>query len=403
MPLCLLVGLVSLALFRLALIGGLLQPLRIASGSMAPNLLGPHFECRCDDCTMTWPFDARQPNQFDRLVCPNCGYVNARTPEQLPLRSGERILVDRWPYLLGSPQRGDVVLFETTDDSRTLAVKRLVGLPGEQISIREGDLYQDGEIIRKSLDQLRSLAVPVHDDRFTPQAADLPPRWSPDGPGGWLSFRPWRCYDNPLPRADETRLVDNDGYNQGTSRRLHAVFDLLLVGHADFSRADQLWIRGHDGLSWYTIRADFAEQSLTLQRDGELVVHVPWRGSRQKWSGRWEFALFDRQVVLAVNGREMLNHPVNSGLDSPGKRAVDRPLAIRQGPDDVSFTGRRVYRDLHYLHPHGGSRSWNGPRLGVSEYLVLGDNVPISSDGRSDRLPLQRKQLLGRVLRCWFD
>ncbi len=59
------------------------------------------------------------------------------------LHEGEYVVVDKVSYLLGSPQRGDIVVFALAGESEDL-VKRVIGLPGETIEISSGSVYVDG-------------------------------------------------------------------------------------------------------------------------------------------------------------------------------------------------------------------------------------------------------------------
>ncbi len=55
------------------------------------------------------------------------------------------LIVSRVNYLLGEPQRGDIVVFDAPgdDDSRSnpLLIKRLIGLPGDHIRVERGVVY----------------------------------------------------------------------------------------------------------------------------------------------------------------------------------------------------------------------------------------------------------------------
>lgn len=63
------------------------------------------------------------------------------------LADGDRILINRLSYSLREPERGDVVVFHSPlDDSQDL-VKRVVGIPGDTISVRDGDLYVNGAAV----------------------------------------------------------------------------------------------------------------------------------------------------------------------------------------------------------------------------------------------------------------
>jgi signal peptidase I len=58
---------------------------------------------------------------------------------------GQYILVGRWPYWFGSPQRGDVIVFEAPNVANRDLIKRVIGLSGEQVEIRNGQVVVDGE------------------------------------------------------------------------------------------------------------------------------------------------------------------------------------------------------------------------------------------------------------------
>lgn len=59
------------------------------------------------------------------------------------LVTGDRLLADKVSYRLHAPHRGDVVIFYYPHDPQQIFVKRVIGLPGEIIDIRGGDVYID--------------------------------------------------------------------------------------------------------------------------------------------------------------------------------------------------------------------------------------------------------------------
>lgn len=64
------------------------------------------------------------------------------TPTLLP---GDHILVDKFIYKNHEPQRGDLIIFPFPEDPTTTFVKRLIGLEGDKIEIRDKQLYINDE------------------------------------------------------------------------------------------------------------------------------------------------------------------------------------------------------------------------------------------------------------------
>lgn len=52
-------------------------------------------------------------------------------------------------YMFGSPKRGDVVIFPYPDNPEVTYVKRVIGLPGETVEIKDGYVYIDGKPIEE--------------------------------------------------------------------------------------------------------------------------------------------------------------------------------------------------------------------------------------------------------------
>lgn len=67
------------------------------------------------------------------------------------LEAGDKMLVNRVAYRVGGPKRGDVIVFHTDDEKKTISthIKRIVGLPGEKVQIKEGKILINGEILQE--------------------------------------------------------------------------------------------------------------------------------------------------------------------------------------------------------------------------------------------------------------
>lgn len=51
--------------------------------------------------------------------------------------NGDYLIVDELSYHFGEPQRGDVMIFRFPDDPKEYYIKRLIGLPGETVEIKD--------------------------------------------------------------------------------------------------------------------------------------------------------------------------------------------------------------------------------------------------------------------------
>lgn len=74
--------------------------------------------------------------------------VNARIPSgsmEPTVQTGDQIFGNRLAYKKKDPQRLDIVIFRYPDDERRLFIKRIIGLPGDVIDIRDGQVYVNEE------------------------------------------------------------------------------------------------------------------------------------------------------------------------------------------------------------------------------------------------------------------
>lgn len=55
--------------------------------------------------------------------------------------SGDYLLIDEVSYRFREPQRGEVVVFRFPGDESNYYIKRIIGLPGEQLTIKDGKIF----------------------------------------------------------------------------------------------------------------------------------------------------------------------------------------------------------------------------------------------------------------------
>jgi signal peptidase I len=170
----------------------------IPTGSMAPTLQGRHKDVWCPKCGVNYQTTASSErtqtgaptsNHVTTTTCPICRYTQRLDLFNEPNDhsfSGDRIIVGKFCYDLGEPERWDVIVFKFPGDAVQNYIKRLIGLPNETILIVGGNVYakaegaDDFEISRKPPHKLNVLLQLVDDTDHIPQELiDLgwPSRW----------------------------------------------------------------------------------------------------------------------------------------------------------------------------------------------------------------------------------
>jgi len=162
----------------------------IPTGSMAPTLMGQHARFESPATGYSFPFDVQpafEP-QFrgaqwplvDPMVSQLDPILTRSSPELAGAsRTGDRVLVLKYLYAFREPERWDVVVFKNpTDPSGDAAnyIKRLVGLPDEQLVMVDGDIFtapigaarSEFRIARKPEHVQRAVWQPVHDSDYEP-------------------------------------------------------------------------------------------------------------------------------------------------------------------------------------------------------------------------------------------
>lgn len=457
----------------------------IPTGSMAPRLMGEHWDLRCPNCQYDYAHgypgggnQAPPPPRGDRTTvpsaqCPNCGFPYAKWLEgrrQQFVNAGDRVLVMKYLYTFHNPEPWDVVVFKNPQNNQENYIKRLIGLPGETLEIVHGDIFvRDPQwpldlkgspgwhIRRKSPKAQEAMWQVLYDNDYRPAhglpsprgASDTPlpvRHWAPEGqPGPWdLSGSGGRQFAYAGGKDDRSDLTFDArtedfwptyGYNPSTSEISQIDKDRDIV--SDLKLA-------------VTFVPKSAEAALTLQLSsfenrfvatvwasgGFSVRHSPslegdrwadWRprrapnspaGEPLEWNKGHDIALVhaDFRIQLWIDGRCVFettdsqyradHDALKARMENIANEPIPRPI-VKLGGGGGAFDLRhvRLMRDVYYtsynlqgqpsgplfeyanaLDIHAGQRGWgvmgNPIRLSRDSYFCLGDNSPMSLDGR---------------------
>jgi len=371
---------------------------------MAATLLGGHVDSTCPNCKFVFSCDAQGCDEATQAVCPNCAEKFTLSSPARVL-AGDRVLIDRTAFEVRRPGRWEVVAFHRWRSGQDLAVKRVVGLPGERIEIIDGDVYANDQILRKTLRQQRALRILVHDDDY----AGTTPRWRPQDAGSNWSRQEgrlvhaenrgeeigWIVYNHPSPGGDNprrpARITDYGFYNRGRLQRneaIHPMADVAMSLRIESLRGrGLLWLQATDGRDEFMVQIDPAGGKYTVAKNRQALADAAGDLPGSLRGQTIEVSLFDRQFLFSIAGRTL----VTSKIETPGPPPLaDQPLAIGVQGLGMVMDRLRVYRDVYYTEaPFAASgqplagRGASSCVLGRDEYFVLGDNSPISEDSRT--------------------
>lgn len=71
---------------------------------------------------------------------------------EVTLQEDDKIIINKLAYVFHDPKRYDVIVFKQSGDEHNYYnVKRVIGLPGETVLIKEGNIYINGEVLEEPM------------------------------------------------------------------------------------------------------------------------------------------------------------------------------------------------------------------------------------------------------------
>lgn len=404
----------------------------IPTGSMAPTLLGEHVVVRCDQCGYRFMAD---PDDRDRAVkgdnnkviktallqrdvittCPMC-YHHVTLPRGTRTSSGDRILVHKYLYSVTEPKRWDVVVFKNPDEPDVNYIKRLVGLPGDDLWIIEGNIYirpeggnwriarkSDREAVQRAVWQpiYHSAYVPMDKgrDREEPNAIVWSTPWKPVNGEGWeLEAR--HSYEFPSSSEGTIRFDFSQfgggrpvwfAYNQiRNSPQDEAVEDVRIAANFEpKQRGLAIQISTTARLDDTAVNAPPEKLTASLNADGSIalsrqsnndaapriITQAQLSALQPGETRRVELWFVDQELSLWVDGRRELAASFDvPTIEMASKRMPLLPRDPRNKPDvTITVSGSPVTlheveldRDIYYVSgSYVGGMNAGQPGTGV--------------------------------------
>jgi signal peptidase I len=309
----------------------------------------------------------------------------------------DRTVVDKLTYRYRDPERFEIVVFKHPLEQSRIMVKRLVGMPGEELKIENGDLF-----VKPVGGEWRNLRRPpaVMEAMWRSLAGRDPRR------AAWAVVRggkDWRVDGDAIRARGEgaARFHEKagpilDGYADGYPLALvpkiaardprtgqNPVGDLRLEGELTMlAGTKSLVLELTEGQRVYefTLPGDTAPDGATPMiraRDTVAKSESEARGPalRLAAGAAHDFAVenLDDRLALFLDGEEV------AALEIAPSAAQAASLTLSVDGAGADLAGLEVFRDIYYLQPD--RRAWSVV-IPEGSYVMLGDNTQDSADGR---------------------
>ncbi len=314
---------------------------------------------------------------------------------------GDMVLLNKLAYKVGEPQRWDVIVFSHPDQGDNY-IKRLVGLPGETLQIRNGDLYVDGIIRAKKIAVQQGLWISHYTgSRKDPQP--LAKAWKSTGRGSVqidaASFEVSSLEGSGLcGLATNSRPITDHARPVNLVGDLKVEFDAIALQDNTLVAGDILDNAVAYGFSLPVGSSEPARLLIDRQTVATFLdVHLEV-GKRH----HVVFEKVDGQMVLRVNGEEIAQHEIDTLGGALVRKTTSSGARIGIRGGQAKIDNVDVYRDIYYTntdldgnrHPNGIAQPYKIPN---DQYFFMGDNSANSQDSR-DWGCVSRDRLIGKAV-----
>lgn len=369
----------------------IVEAYQIPTGSMAPTLYGEHYQVTCGACGGKINLryvEKVKPNLA--IACPLCAADITASGAKVRKRGGDRILVSKNLYFFTKPKRWDIFVFKSPENGKenTNFVKRLVGLPGETVVLKNGQVFVDGQIARKPAGVQKRLWQDVYNG---PESKSPGEFWKSGG--GWSVTKSGFDLPDESVGLHTVRYVKPilDHYDYNGDKGQNVVGDLQVKGHVLMGREGGefsacLWDESEmSGDTWKAVFRPGATSLSVEVRKNEAIretAEVPLAAPREF---DFSFSRADGIVEVSIDGGGCARIEEELTAESSPPYTFDCGVFLEGGGSAMVVKDVEIKRDIYYRADLGRGDFSGEPyvaKIAPGHYLGLGDNSPISNDSR---------------------
>lgn len=313
----------------------------------------------------------------------------------------DRILVDKFSFHYRDPERFEVCVFKYPLDRSKNFIKRVCGMPGEELKIENGDLWTRKEssepwkVLRRPIPVQREVwkRLDPADQRFA--------TWRPDG-----TARAWTIEgrERVEARGDGSVRLPNDGgsvmdnYRDGYPGKMGSVLSRVRGGAGQHPVGDlrvEGEVRALPGCRMATIELQEGRRRYRFELPGPAaakdarprIVSADSTSSsaapsESAGSEAWHLPAGKSVAFAAQNMDDLLELEIDGervlALEVPVATDQASAFVLRNEGEGADWTDLQVYRDIYYSNDLRESQF----KIPAGNYVMLGDNTQDSSDSR---------------------
>lgn len=333
-------------------------------------------------------------------------------------RDGDKIIANKFGILFSPIKRYDVFLFKYPLDKSTSFIKRVVGLPDEEIMINGGDIYARHKgadkflIAKKPLKIQESIWIPLIETDQTMQGRRE--RYNPS-----LPIKEWELPDNQINLQGESvtlqdgeimayktikdRYINNhnSGINMVSDIKLSfkiraetpggEIYSTIKTRSGDFTlrlfpKPSEPYEAETPNLNRHFRTPTFSQSNnLEYRLNGSLKKNLPVEAIiKADTEHLIEILNFDGTIYVKINGQQAIKYDYIKYIDDiASAENIRSPYQIELGArkQTASISEPKIWRDIYY-DSAGILKNRQPLTIPQNKYFSIGDNIPNSKDSR---------------------